>query len=88
LFRFRVLKPGGIIVLIERSLTQRTRSPAVLSEQLSPNNVTKKLRTLLSVPGDFVAVTTKERRFEYLVDRKVILEQVAKQLASQTEERT
>jgi hypothetical protein len=60
----------------------------VLSEQLSPNNVTKKLRTLLSVPGDFVAVTTKERRFEYLVDRKVILEQVAKQLASQTEERT
>jgi hypothetical protein len=60
----------------------------VLSKQLSPNNVTKQLRTLLSVPSDFVAVATKDHRFEYLVDRKAILEQVAKQLASQPEERT
>jgi hypothetical protein len=60
----------------------------VLSDQLSPNNVTKQLRTLLGVPSDFVAVITKEQRFEYLVDRKVILEQVAEQLARQTEERS
>jgi hypothetical protein len=60
----------------------------ILSEQLSPSDQTKRLRTLLSVAGDFVAVTTKERQFEYLVDRKVILEQVARQLASQAEKRT
>lgn len=60
----------------------------VHSEEFSPNNVTKQLRLLLSVPTDFVAVTTIDHRFEYLVNRKAILEQVAQQLASQTEQQS
>jgi len=60
----------------------------VLSEELSPRDPQKQLRTLLSVPSAFVPVTTKDQRFEYLVDRNVVLELVAKRIPWPAEERT
>jgi hypothetical protein len=46
------------------------------------------LNMLIIRPSDLVAVTTNDYKFDYLVDRTVILEQVAKQLAFSIEERT
>ena len=57
----------------------------VMSSQLSTTNAGNQLRMFASIPGDFVAVVAPDQRFEYLVDRTVILEQVARQLAVQTE---
>lgn len=54
------------------------------SSALRANDKTKHLQKILEVPERFVAVTGADVRFEYLIDRGVILEQVAKQLASRT----
>lgn len=58
----------------------------VYSSALRASDPSKHLQNILAVPERFVAVTGADLRFEYLIDRRVILEQVAKQLASQTEE--
>jgi hypothetical protein len=59
----------------------------VFAAQLNPRDPTKQLKTLLSMSSTFVAVTTEGQRFEYLVDRSVILELVAKRFSSATDER-
>ncbi|MHC1764913.1 MAG: hypothetical protein AB9869_11525 [Verrucomicrobiia bacterium] len=55
---------------------------------LTANETAKHLQRILTLPERFVAVTGADLRFEYLIDRRVIVEQVAHQLASQTAERT
>lgn len=59
----------------------------VHSTELRSKNTAEQLRAFLSVPRMFVAVTAEER-FEYLVDRSVLLEQVAKRLSSETDGRS
>jgi hypothetical protein len=60
----------------------------IRSAELRSKNTSEQLRICLSVPATFVAVTTEEQRFDYIVDRRVLLEQVAKRLSSETEGRS
>lgn len=53
---------------------------SVLFDRLDGQASTKQLQALLSFSGRFVAVTTKDHEFQYLLDRNLILEQVAKQM--------
>jgi hypothetical protein len=56
------------------------------SSALRANDTTKHLQKILAVPERFVAVTGADLRFEYLIDRRVIQEQVATRLWSGSEE--
>ena len=52
-----------------------------------PNSKAKKaeqLREILATPGRYVAVTGEERRIEYLIDRNLVLEQVAQKDSAET----
>ena len=46
----------------------------------------KKLREFLQYPSRFVAVTSEGQRFEYLVDRSILLEQVAKEISAEMDD--
>ena len=69
-------------VELEDILGADCHKSTVFSFYLSTGKTAEKLRALLSVPGNFVAVTAEDGQFEYLVDREVILEQMAGRLAS------
>jgi hypothetical protein len=51
------------------------------SSELAAKDATKHLQKLLAVPERFIAVTGPDMRFEYLIDRRLILEQLANQFA-------
>ncbi|MEH2537195.1 MULTISPECIES: hypothetical protein [unclassified Bradyrhizobium] len=54
----------------------------VRSSELRSKNAAGQLRSFLSMPARFVAVVGDDQRFEYLVRRDVLVEQVAKTMAS------
>jgi len=70
---------------LEDFLGTACNKSAVISDQLSSQDAAKQVRTLLSIPGDFVAVTQKSGAFAYLVDRRTILETVASNLSNMPE---
>jgi hypothetical protein len=55
----------------------------VRSSELRSKNAAGQLRSFLSMPARFVAVVGDDQRFEYLVRRDVLVEQVAKTMASE-----
>ena len=61
-----------------------SRSRISLAE-IRSKSTTEQLNAFLSMPDRFVAVTAEDQRFEYLVDRSVILEQLSKQIAAVNE---
>jgi hypothetical protein len=60
--------------------TDLCRSSVRLSD-LKSLSKSEKLRAFLSLPNRFVAVTSENGRFEYLIDRDVLLEEVAKKIS-------
>jgi hypothetical protein len=73
---------------LEEMLGEDAMSSSISSSELRSKTTLGQLKVILSVTARFVPVTGPDQRFEYLVDRTVILEQVARQLAAQTEDRS
>jgi hypothetical protein len=69
---------------LEQILTDDCYTSTIRSSELRSKNTSEQLRSFLSVSGRFVAVVGDDQRFEYLVDRDVLLEQVAKRVSSDT----
>ena len=67
--------------LLEGLLSKDCNRSRISLTEIRSKSTTKQLRAFLSIPDQFVAVTAEDQRFEYLVDRSAILEQVGKQLA-------
>jgi hypothetical protein len=72
---------------LERVLGDDCNTVVVHSSELRSKNKAGQLRLFLSVPAQFVAVVADDQRFEYLVRRDVLVEQVAKRMASETDGR-
>ena len=72
---------------LERVLGDDCRTAVVHSSELRSKNTVGQLRSFLSVPAQFVAVVADDQRFEYLVRRDVLVEQVAKRMASEPDGR-
>lgn len=73
---------------LEELLGGDLNTSMVRSTELRSKNIAEQLRAFLSVPERFVAVITDDQRFEYLVDRRILLEQVAKRLSSETHDQS
>ena len=69
---------------LEQILGEDCNTAAVYSSELRSKSTTDQLRAFLSVPAQFVAVVADDQRFEYLVRRDVLVEQVAKKIASES----
>ena len=67
---------------LEGMLGNDLHSSTIRSSELRSKNQKERLRFLLSLPKRFLAVVEDDYRFEYLVDRSVLLEQVASRLSS------
>lgn len=74
--------------LLENILNGDCHTSTIRSTENTSRNKQEQLATLLAVPEQFVAVVSDNRRFEYLVDRDVLLEQVAKRVSSETDSRS
>ena len=72
---------------LEQVLGDDCNTAVVQSSELRSKNTTGQLKAFLSVPTQFVAVVADDQRFEYLVRRDVLVEQVAKRMASGTDGR-
>ncbi|HPH34258.1 MAG TPA: hypothetical protein PLU94_02090 [Methanoregulaceae archaeon] len=59
--------------------------PAVSEHDLDSMNVRERVRKILSYPYRFVAVTSENGRFEYLVDRNKLIEQLVKNEVANTD---
>jgi hypothetical protein len=73
---------------LEEILGGDLNTSMIRSTELRSKNAAEQLRAFLTVSERFVAVTAEDQRFEYLVDRSVLLEQVAKRLSSETDARS
>jgi hypothetical protein len=71
--------------LLESLLGADARMSYVRSSELRSKSPNKQLRIVLSFDGHFVPTTDDDRRFEHLLNRSAILEQVAKQLPARSE---
>jgi hypothetical protein len=71
--------------LLEGLLGKNCSRSGISLAEIRSRSTTELLKTFLSMPDRFIAVTSEDQRFEYLVDRSVILEQVSKQIAAQNE---
>jgi hypothetical protein len=71
---------------LENILGDDANRSSIGSSELRLKGTSSQLRAILSVPDRFVAVTGEGQRFEYLVNRDVVLELVARQLALASEE--
>jgi hypothetical protein len=72
---------------LEELLGNDLNTANIHSVDLRAKNSADKLKTLLAIPDRFVAAVTNDQRFEYLVDRQVVLEQVAKTIAADSDSR-
>jgi hypothetical protein len=72
---------------LERALGGDCRHDVVHSSELRSKDAAAQLKSFLSVPAPFVAVVAEDQRFEYLVRRDVLLEQVATAIASEPDGR-
>jgi len=68
--------------LVEDILKSDLMRFTISSVELRSKNTKEQLKTLLPFRDRFIAVTSEDGRFEYLVDRAIILEQVARELSS------
>ncbi len=68
---------------LEKILGEELRRPAI--HYAPERKVETMLRGALSIPGQFAAVVSEDRRFEYLVNRCFLLEQIAKRVADSLE---
>lgn len=69
--------------LIEEILEGDLHISTIPSRELKVAATTEKLRALLSVSTQFFAVISEDRRFEHLLERDLLLEQVARGVANQ-----
>ncbi len=65
--------------LLEKRLGSNLNTIYIRSSELRAKPAKEQLEMLLSMPGQFVAVTTDDYRFEYLLDRSALLEQAVKE---------
>ena len=72
---------------LEQVLGDDCNTAVVQSSELRSKNTTGQLKAFLSVPTQFVAVVADDQRFEYLVRRDVLVEQVTKRMASEPDGR-
>jgi len=63
--------------LLETSLGSNLNTSYIRSSELLGKPAKEQVELILSVPGKYVAVTSDNYRFEYLLDRASVLEQVA-----------
>jgi hypothetical protein len=68
---------------LEEILGTDSHSSIIKSTELRSKSITEQLKLMLSVPDRFVAVVADQDRFEYLIDRDIILEQVARRLTTE-----
>jgi hypothetical protein len=73
---------------LESALGIDCNTVVVRSSQLSWKSAPEQLRSFLSKPARFVAVVDDNQRFEYLVRRDVLVEQVARTIASEPDGRS
>jgi hypothetical protein len=72
---------------LERLLGNDCNTAVVYSSELRSKNAAGQLKAFLAVPSQFVAVIADDRRFEYLVRRDMLVEQVAKRMTSEPDGR-
>ncbi|MGH9871287.1 MAG: hypothetical protein ACRD9S_02340 [Pyrinomonadaceae bacterium] len=70
---------------LEQLLGNDLHDSAVRSSELRSRTQKERLRIVLSLPERFQAVVKDDQRFEYLLDRSVLLEQVAEKLSSESD---
>ena len=63
---------------LEQCLSKELRIEVIRSSELRSKNSAEQVRLILSMPTRFVPVVGDDQRFEYLVRRDVLVEQVAK----------
>lgn len=63
---------------IEQGLGRDLQAEVIRSSELRSKNSAEQVRLILSMPTRFVPVVGDDQRFEYLVRRDVLVEQVAK----------
>ncbi len=63
---------------IEQGLGRDLQADVIRSSELRSKNSAEQVRLILSMPNRFVPVVGDDQRFEYLVRRDVLVEQVAK----------
>jgi hypothetical protein len=68
---------------LERVLEDDCSTAVVHSSELRSKNAAGQLKAFLAVPARLVAVVSDDQRFEYLVRRDVLVEQLAKSMASE-----
>lgn len=73
---------------LDQMLARDFNTAALRSSELRSKTASEQLRTLLSVHEPFVAVTTDDQRFEYLIDRSVLLEQVGRTVSAHADGRS
>jgi hypothetical protein len=72
---------------LERLLGNDCNTAVVQASELRSKNAAGPLKAFLAVPAQFVAVVREDQRFEYLVLRDVLVEQVAKRMVSEPDGR-
>lgn len=72
---------------LERVLRDDCNTAVVYSSELRSKSAAGQLKAFLAVPAQFVAVVSGDQRFEYLVRRDILVEQVAKRMASEPDAR-
>jgi hypothetical protein len=68
---------------IEDILGPDCKKTSIVNDELTSKDTGNAIKQLLALPGRFVAVVTADQKFEYLIDRTLILERVARHLAFQ-----
>lgn len=58
--------------------------PTINSSDLTAMKSSEQLRAFLAIPERFIAVVESDKRFEYLVDRAALIEQVVRNISTQT----
>lgn len=69
---------------LEELLGEDFHTSAVRAADLKGKRTAEQLREILATPGRYVTVTGAEQRFEYLIDRNILLEQVANIISAET----
>ncbi len=69
---------------LERVLGDDINTAAALSNELRVRNTEGQLKSLLAFPGQYIAVVSEEKKFEYLVRRDVLVDQVGKEMSTES----
>lgn len=69
---------------LEQILGADLKTSTIRASEVRAKNPTEQMRAILSLPDRYVPVTTEEQRFEYLIDRSVVLNLMGKKLLVET----